>query len=109
VNAHLNYVTATGIDVRNDDPEHVIDVIPDFTKPDIEDRWNQAQQLEDAMVAEILDASLCACCCHRCPHIDMQIGLKDTTDPNILKILISCETKTIKGPSRIRLSTSKFK
>jgi hypothetical protein len=37
VNAHLNYVTATGIDVWNGDPEHVIDVIPDFTKPDIED------------------------------------------------------------------------
>jgi hypothetical protein len=29
----------------------VIDVIPDFTKPDIEDQWNQAFQLEDAMVA----------------------------------------------------------
>jgi hypothetical protein len=43
VNAHLNYVTATGIDVWNGDPEHVIDVIPDFTKPDIEDRWNQAR------------------------------------------------------------------
>jgi hypothetical protein len=37
VNAHLNYVTATGIDVKNDDPEHVIDVILDFTKPDIGD------------------------------------------------------------------------
>ncbi len=36
----------------------------------------------------------------------MQIGLKDTTDPNILEILISCETGTIKRPSRIRLSTS---
>ncbi len=35
VNAHLNYVTATGIDVWNGDLEHVIDVIPDFTKPDI--------------------------------------------------------------------------
>jgi hypothetical protein len=36
----------------------------------------------------------------------MQIGLKDTADPNILEILISCETETIKRPSRIRLSTS---
>ena len=36
----------------------------------------------------------------------MQIGLKDTTDPNILEILISCETETIKRPSRIRLFTS---
>ena len=75
----------------NGDPEHVIDVIPDFTKPDIKDQWNQACQLEDAMVAEIIYCSVCACCGHRCPHSDMQIGLKDTTDPNILKILISCE------------------
>ncbi len=43
MNAHLNYVTATGIDVWNGDPEHVIDVIPDRTKPDIEDHWNQAR------------------------------------------------------------------
>jgi hypothetical protein len=106
VNAHLNYVTATGIDVWNDDPEHVIDVIPDFTKPDIEDQWNQARQLEDAMVAEIFDSSVCACCGHRFPHSDMQIGLTDTTYPNILEILISCETEKIKRPSRIRLSTS---
>ncbi len=28
VNAHLNYVTATGINVWNGDPEHVIDAIP---------------------------------------------------------------------------------
>ena len=87
----------------NGDPEHVIDVIPHFTKPDIEDQWNQACQLEDAMVAEIFDTSVCACCGHRCPHRDMQIGLKDTTDPNILEILISCETETITHPSRIRL------
>jgi hypothetical protein len=40
-----------GIDVLNGYPEHVIDVIPYFTKPDIEDQWNQARQLEDAMVA----------------------------------------------------------
>ena len=38
----------------NDDPDHVIHVIPDFTKPDIKDQWNQARQLEDAMVAENL-------------------------------------------------------
>ncbi len=30
-NAHLNYVTATSIDVWNGDPEHVLDVIADFT------------------------------------------------------------------------------
>jgi hypothetical protein len=73
--AHLNYVTTTGIDVWNIDPEHVIDVIPDFIKTDIEDQWNQARQLEDAMVAEIFDTSVCACCGHRCPHSDIQIGL----------------------------------
>jgi hypothetical protein len=81
--------------VWNGDPEHVIDVIPNFTKAYIEDRWNQARQLEDAMVAEIFDASVCACCGHRCPHTDMQIGLTDITDPNILQILISCEKETI--------------
>ena len=37
---------------------------------------------------------------------DMQIGLTNTTYPNILEILISCETEKIKRPSRIRLSTS---
>ena len=35
VNVHLNYVTATGIDVWNGDPEHVISVIPNFNNPDI--------------------------------------------------------------------------
>jgi hypothetical protein len=58
------------------------------------------------MVAEIFDASVCACCGHRCPHNDMQIGLTDTNDLNILEILISCEAEKIKRPSRIRLSTS---
>ena len=43
VNARLNYVTATGIYVWNGDPEHVIDVILDFTKPHIEVQWNQAR------------------------------------------------------------------
>ncbi len=90
----------------NGDPEHVIDVIPYFNEPDIEDQWNQARQLEDDMVAEIFDSSVCACCGHRCPRIDMQIGLTNTTDPNILEILISCETEAIKHPSRIHLSTS---
>ena len=85
----------------NDDPEHIIDVIPYFTKPNIEDQWDQARQLEDAMVAKIFDSSVSACCGHRCPHIDMQTSLKDTTDPHILEILISCETETIKRPSRI--------
>jgi hypothetical protein len=52
VNAHLNYVFATGIvDVWDGEPEHVIDVIPNFTKPDIKDQRNQARRLEDAMVA----------------------------------------------------------
>ena len=92
-NAHPNYVIATGIDEWNSDHEHVINVIPDFTKPDIEDHWNQACHLEDAMVAEIFDASVCACCGHRCLLRDIQIGLKDTADPNILEILIFCETK----------------
>ncbi len=85
----------------NGDPEHVIDVIPDFTKPGIEDKWNQARHLEDAMVAEIFNSSVCACCGHRCPHSDMQIGLTITIDPNILEIPNSCVTKTIKRPSRI--------
>jgi hypothetical protein len=58
------------------------------------------------MVAEIFDASVFACCGHRCPQWKMQIGLKDTTNPNILEILISCDTETVKCPSRIRLSTS---
>jgi hypothetical protein len=58
------------------------------------------------MVAEIFDASVCACCGHRCPHNDMQINLKDTTDPSMLEILISCEADTIKRLSRICLSTS---
>ncbi len=80
--------------------------MPYLTKPDIEDQWNQARQLEDVTIAEIIDSSVCACYGHRCPRTDMQIGLKDTTDPNILKILIFCETETIKCPSRIRLSTS---
>jgi hypothetical protein len=43
INVHLNYAIATGIDVWNDDPEHVIDVIHDFTKPDIENKRNQAR------------------------------------------------------------------
>jgi len=38
VNAHLNYVTATRIDAWNGDLEHVIGVIPIFTKPDIKDQ-----------------------------------------------------------------------
>ena len=39
-------------------PEHFIDVILDFNKPDIEDQWNnQACQLEDAMVAGIFNSS----------------------------------------------------
>ncbi len=58
------------------------------------------------MVAEIFDSSVCACCGHRCPHSGKQIGLTDTTYPNILEILISYETEKIKRPSRIRVSTS---
>ncbi len=64
VNAHLNYVVATGMDVWNGDPEHVIDVIPYVTRPDIEDKWNQARPLEDVMVDKIFDASVCGCCGH---------------------------------------------
>ena len=45
----------------NGDLEHVIDVIPNFTKSDIENQWNQARQLEDVMVAEIFDSSVCVC------------------------------------------------
>ena len=48
------------IDVWNGDPEHVIDVIPDFTRLNIEDSWNQARQLEESIVAEILDSFVCA-------------------------------------------------
>jgi len=65
--------------VCNGDPEHVIDVISYFTKPDIEDQWNQARQLEDVMASEIFFPSVCACCGHRCPHNDKEIGLKDTS------------------------------
>jgi len=36
----------------------------------------------------------------------MQISLTDTIDPNTLELLICSETKIIKRPSRIRLSTS---
>jgi len=39
-NAHLNYVTTSGIDVWNMDLEHAIRVIPDFTNPDIEGQRN---------------------------------------------------------------------
>jgi hypothetical protein len=35
VNAHLNFVTTTEIDVWNGDPEQAIDVLLDFTKSDI--------------------------------------------------------------------------
>ena len=72
--------------MRNGDPERVIDVIPHFTKPHIEGQWNQAHHFEDAMVAEIFDSFVCACCGHRCPHRDMQIDLTDTAYPNILEV-----------------------
>jgi len=75
VNAHLNYVTAARIDVWNKNPGHFIDAIPDFTKSDIEDQWNQARELEDALVAEVLNSYVCARSGHRCLHNDMQIGL----------------------------------
>jgi len=52
VNAHLNYVTSTGIDAWNGDLEHVIDIIPTLTKPDIGHQWVQARQLGDVMAAE---------------------------------------------------------
>ena len=84
----------------------MIDAIPDFTKPDIANQWNQACQLEDAMAAEIFYSSFCACCGHRCPHHIMQNGLTNIIDPNILELLMSSETESIKCLSRIRLSTS---
>ena len=37
VSAHLNYVSAFRIDMWNRDHEHVNDIIPNFTKLDIED------------------------------------------------------------------------
>ena len=79
----MNYVTATEINARNGDPEHVIDIILGFTKPDIENQWNQARQLKDAMVAEIIDSSVCACCGHRCPHKDTKIGLTNNETTSI--------------------------
>jgi hypothetical protein len=88
--------------VWNGDPEHVIDVKPNFTKPGIDDQWNKACQLEDTMIAEIFDASVCACCGHWCSQIDMQTSLIDAIDPNISEILISSETKLIMRPSRTR-------
>ena len=95
INANLNCVNGTGNDVWNVDLEHVIDVIPDFTRPDIIDPWNQAHLLENAMVVEIFDSSVYACCVHRCPHSDKKIGLAGTIDPNILDLLISSESETI--------------
>ena len=92
VNAHLNYDTTTGIDMWIGDPEHMIDGIPNFTKPYIEDKWNQARHLEDVMVTEICYSSVYACCGHRCPNSDIQIGLTNFTDPNILELPISSET-----------------
>jgi hypothetical protein len=92
--------------VWNGDPEHVLDVIADFTKLGIEDQWKQARQLEDAMVAAIIDASVCACCGMRRPHTEMKLGLTDTSVPNILEVLISSVTEIIKRPTQIRLSTS---
>ena len=53
VKAHLNYVSAARIGVKNSYHKHVIDVVPDFTKLDIEDQREQACELEDAMLAEI--------------------------------------------------------
>jgi len=58
------------------------------------------------MVAEIFNSFVCVCCDNRRPPNIMQIGLTDTIDPNILELLISSETDSIKRPSRIRLSKS---
>ena len=96
VNAHLNYAIATEIDMWNSDRDYVIDVIADFTKPDIEDKWNQACQLENAIVNEFFNSFVCAYCGHRCPHNIMKIGLTYITDPNILELLlISSETEIL--------------
>ncbi len=43
VNALPKYFTTKEVVVRNGDLEHLFDVIPYFTKPDIEDQWNQAR------------------------------------------------------------------
>ena len=77
-------------------------VIPDFTKPDIEDQWNQARQLEDAMVAEIFDSSVCACCGHRFPHSDMQIGLTDTARYGTAYYGQYDSTTLVQNPSQIQ-------
>ena len=70
----------------------MIDVITNFTKPDTEDQWNQTCQVEDAMIAEIYNSSVSACCGHRCPHNIMQTGLTHNIDPTILELLISSKT-----------------
>ena len=103
VNANLNLVTATGIDVSNNgDPEHVIGVIPDFSKPDIEDQCvessSSAQSLKDAMVDEIVYYSVRVAVTGVLIVIK-KIGLVDTTDRNILELRIPSETEKIKRPS----------
>ena len=62
VNGHLNYVNETGIDVWNSDPEHVIDVISDVTKPGIDNECNQARLLEYALVDDLINSSISVCC-----------------------------------------------
>ena len=76
----------------NSDPKHVINGIPNFTKPDNEDQWNQILKLEDDMDANFFNSSICTCCGYRRPRNIMRIGLIDTIHPNILELLISSET-----------------
>ena len=98
-NAHLDYATTTETFVCNSVHEHVINVIPDFTKPDIEDHCNQACQLKNAMDAENFYSFVCACFGHRCSHNIMQIGSTYITHPPILELLISKDTESLKRPS----------
>jgi len=100
------FLRLESIDVWTGDPDHVIDVISNFTKLEIEDQRNQARQLEDVMDVEICDSSISACFGHRCTRSKMQIGLIDTSNASILEISTSSETQITRRPIQIRLSTS---
>ena len=94
------------MDGWNSDLEHVIDDIPDFTKPNIDDQWNQACQLEDAMVAAKKNLMSLHVAVIGVLIILCKQGLTDTIDRDILELSTYSETKSIKRPSRIRVSTS---
>jgi hypothetical protein len=111
VNAHFNFVTATVIDVRNGDPEHVIDVIPYFSKLDIEDMFYGIKLVGSKMPLLLgFFPYVCAWCGRRCTQWNMHIGLTYFIVSIILEIiLVSNVTEIIKRPSLIRLSTSSNK